>query len=77
MIDLKQQIRTNLSKDDFQLLFKLLKDYKEQGGSKDDAYRILDELRNEQIPSTEDQVLELLDIVVGFCPTHLRLWEDE
>lgn len=77
MVDLKHNIRTHLSDDDFQVQLKVLKDFKGQGGSKDHAYRILEELRAEQIPDTEDHILELLDVVVGFCPAHLRVWDDE
>ena len=73
---LKQLLRTTLPTADLQQLLDLIRQFKEQGGSRDDAYRVLQELRNDQsLRDYEDTVLELMDVVSGFCPEHLRIWE--
>jgi hypothetical protein len=75
MNKLKQQLRTCLPTNDIQKLLPLIRQFKEQGGSRDDAYRVLQELRAEQsLRDHEDLILELMDVVSGFCPEHLRIW---
>jgi hypothetical protein len=76
MNDLKQELRINLPSDDIRPLLSLIRQFKEHGGSRDDAYRILQELRDDQSASDyEDTILELMDVVSGFCAEHLRIWQ--
>jgi hypothetical protein len=56
-------------------LHKILKEYRDAGGEQNDAYAVLVSLRGDlKDGSSEDIVLELLDVVVGFCSPHIRIW---
>ena len=56
-------------------LIKILKEYKDAGGKQNDAYVVLKSLRGDfKVDSYEDKILELLDVVVGFCSPHIRIW---
>lgn len=53
--------------------------FKNNGGSQDEAQRILEELRNdfEEEEEKEDTILDLLDHVTGWCSLDKRIWEEE
>ncbi|MGE8035588.1 hypothetical protein B1B04_13690 [Lysinibacillus sp. KCTC 33748] len=57
-------------------LHKILKEYKDAGGKQNDAYVVLESLRGDfKKDSSEDLLLELLDVVTGFCSPHLWIWK--
>lgn len=58
-------------------LRKIIISFKEQGGKQEDAYLILNELRQFFLNNEEkhDIILDSLDFVVGFCSAHLRIWD--
>ncbi|KOS62212.1 hypothetical protein FJQ98_17350 [Lysinibacillus agricola] len=57
-------------------LHKILKEYKDAGGKQNDAYAVLESLRGDlKDDSSEDILLELLDVVIGFCSPHIRIWD--
>ena len=54
-----------------------MRDLKKNGVKKDEVYRILETLRpkfasNEE---KEDLILEVMDIVTGFCSGHMKVWD--
>ncbi|MEM7245845.1 MAG: hypothetical protein AAF533_10910 [Acidobacteriota bacterium] len=56
-------------------LFGLLKGLHATGASRDVAQAALERVRAElKDEKQEDRVLEMLDVVVGFCSPHQRLW---
>ncbi|WP_374966407.1 hypothetical protein [Lysinibacillus sp. RS5] len=58
-------------------LLKILKEYKDAGGKRNDAYAVLESLRAVvKDDSYEDRILELLDVVFGFCSLHVRIWDN-
>ena len=59
----------------FKELYPILKSFRDKGGKKEKALTFLEELRkNFYNTDKEDVILELLDIVSGFCSKPLRLW---
>jgi hypothetical protein len=53
-----------------------LRDYKETGGTREEALAILECMRDEASDEqTEDRILELMDFVAAFCAPHSRLWD--
>ena len=53
-----------------------LKEFAADGGTRDAADRLLNEIRTAVAAdeATEDTVLELLDFVAGFCAPMMRVW---
>jgi NTP pyrophosphatase (non-canonical NTP hydrolase) len=53
--------------------------FKSRGGSKEEAYEVLKDVRvlHQWNEETEDLILEVMDIVSGFCSPSLRIWENE
>lgn len=48
---------------------------KDQGLEREVALECLGRLRGDAtLDAEEDRLLELMDIVWGFCPTHNRVW---
>jgi len=57
-------------------LHKILKEYKDAGGMQNDAYVVLESLREDlKDGSSEDLLLEVLDVVIGFCSPNIRIWD--
>lgn len=54
-----------------------LREYRMQGVSRGEVQSALERLR-ESAPdeATEDRILEVLDIVSGFCPPEKTVWDD-
>jgi hypothetical protein len=52
----------------------LLVRYRASGLSQRAAYDALHALRSRLTGRDEDRLLELMDIVAGFCAPHLRVW---
>ena len=60
---------------DFIQLHGLLSQYKRRGSTAEEVVHALEQLRSSVTSeSDEDRVLELLDVVRGFCSPHLKLW---
>ncbi|MBG9456433.1 hypothetical protein ABE61_21045 [Lysinibacillus sphaericus] len=74
---LKTDIRNGLINHfEFFDLHKILTEYKGAGGKQNDAYAVLESLREDlKDDNSEDILLELLDVVVGFCSPHIRIWD--
>jgi hypothetical protein len=60
---------------DKQLAYDCLLEFHEQGGEQFDAYELLKELRKAN-NYDEDFILELMDVVSGWCGTGRRIWEN-
>ncbi len=52
----------------------LLLDFKLEGGTQKEAYNALEQIRANLDLDKEDLILEIMDIVSGFCSTHLKVW---
>ena len=51
----------------------ILRQFRDGGTTADSALATLESLRA-GAGSTEDRILEIMDIVSGFCAPHLRVW---
>jgi hypothetical protein len=51
----------------------ILRHFRDGGTTADSAYAALESLRA-SAGATEDRILEIMDIVSGFCAPHLRVW---
>lgn len=73
-MDLEQALSSAMG-GSLEALRTILKHYADQGGNKEEAYSILQKLRVEAVNDlVEDRILELMDIVSGFCSPHQRIW---
>jgi hypothetical protein len=54
-----------------------LREYRQRGVTREQVRSALEALR-ERAPDeeTEDRILEILDIVSGFCPRETTVWDD-
>ncbi len=53
----------------------LLRASRTQGLTRAEAMQTLEALRAESLTeAAEDSILEVMDVVVGFCSPHLRVW---
>jgi hypothetical protein len=59
---------------DFNLLRAILVKYREKNFSSESVYAFLDTMRNGVTEDIEGRVLELMDIVSGFCSPNMRVW---
>ncbi len=57
----------------------LLKEFRNRGGLKEDAYEILKDVRllHQGDEETEDLILEVMDIVTGFCSPFFKVRDNE
>ncbi len=59
------------------MLREIVCQYKQNGGTQQAAYVILEKIRHEQIEEPdEDRILELMDFVAGFCAQDQRIWDE-
>jgi hypothetical protein len=65
--------KKSASLDDF---VAILRQFRDRGMTADSAYAALESLRGAGADSTEDLILEIMDIVSGFCAPHLRVWDE-
>ncbi len=56
-------------------LVELIREYKGRGLEQGVAYEQLMSLRSALEEALEDRLLDVLDVVSGWCSPHLRLWE--
>lgn len=68
---IKDALARHASLDEF---LDILRKQRDAGLAQQSAYDALEELRAEADEQTEDRVLEIMDIVSGFCAPHLRIW---
>ena len=52
----------------------ILEEFRDKGMSATSALAVLQSLRAGADEPTDDLILEVMDIVVGFCSPHLRVW---
>ena len=52
----------------------LLNEYRDAGGTQEDAHRLLVSIRNSKDEAFEDRVLEISDFVAGWCRPEKRIW---
>jgi len=53
----------------------LLREYKNEGIKREQAYAFLEGLRaNVSEEALEDRILEVADFVAGFCSPHMKVW---
>lgn len=73
---LKYRIEEGVTQNiDFHEFRKVLLLFKEEGGSQEDALLILEDLRqNVKNQKVEDKILEIMDLVTGWCKADLRVW---
>ena len=69
--DTDKALRTGASLDD---LAALLRHHRDEGMTQSEAQSVLENMRATLSEADEDRVLEMLDLVTGFCPVHLRVW---
>lgn len=75
MKDFEERLRAQLPTNNFGELHQLLEEFRDQGGSSEDALAVLKRLRAEANDERiEDRILELMDVATGYCPPHLRIW---
>jgi hypothetical protein len=72
-------IKSYLNEDDpFMAFRELLIEMKAEGISSEVAYAYFENLRKELSESgdekDEDKILQVMDIISGFCSPHLRVW---
>ena len=74
-IVLDSELRSALEGDcDFNFLRAILMKYREKGFSSESVYEFLGAIRFGVAENTGDRVLELMDIVSGFCSPGMRVW---
>ena len=55
----------------------LLFRYKDAGFDSDFVYKLLESMRNEVNEDMEDRILEVMDIVAGFCSPNMKVWNNK
>ena len=70
--DLKETLRL---KDPFDGVLRILQRFRDNGGQKEEASFVLEELRHEVEEDQEDVLLEALDRISGWCRPELRIWD--
>lgn len=59
----------------FAELHEIIQAFARHGGTKDDAEQIINHMRKQDRPEQEDDLLlDLLDVVTGFCQQKWRVW---
>ena len=77
-MNLEDQIKRALQKQaSLQMLREIVCQYKQNGGTQQEAYETLEKIRREQMEAPdEDRILELMDFVAGFCAQDQRIWDE-
>lgn len=58
----------------FEQIVAVLQEHRDEGLTQQSAYEALEAMRTGLDDDTEDRVLEIMDIVSGFCAPHHRVW---
>jgi hypothetical protein len=77
-MDLEVEIQDALNKQtSLQSLRQIVCRYKHSGGSQQEAYGILENIRHECSAEFQaDLILDLMDFVAGFCAKEQRIWDE-
>ncbi|WP_175796600.1 hypothetical protein [Burkholderia anthina] len=59
---------------DFGMQRDILAKYRERGFSLESVYELLESMRDGATSDIEERILELMDIVSGFCSPNMRVW---
>lgn len=74
-IVLDQELRDALDKSAKLDVFRtILVKYREKGFSPESVNELLAAMRNGVAEDVEDRILEIMDIVSGFCAPNMRVW---
>ncbi len=69
------ELRDALEKDcGLDLMRAILLKYKDKGFGYESVYELLGAMRGNVSEDIEDRILELMDIVSGFCAPNMRVW---
>lgn len=55
----------------------ILREQKDLGVTRDVAYRSIEALLDQVDSKTSDALLEVMDVISGFCQVRYRVWPDE
>ena len=73
--DLRTAIEAAISRDEsLESISSILKRYKEKGIDQPSVIDLLESMRTDADEKDEDRVLEILDIVTGFCGSKYTVW---
>ncbi|MBH9665167.1 MULTISPECIES: hypothetical protein [Burkholderia] len=74
-IVLDQELRDALDKSaKLDVLRTILVKYRDKGFSQNSVNELLAKMRNRVAEDVEDRILEIMDIVSGFCAPNMRVW---
>jgi hypothetical protein len=74
--ELERRLRMGVvARHELRQLRSILVDFAADGGDRDDATRVIEALRHEL--GEVEALLDLLDLVCGFCEPRLRIWSDD
>jgi len=75
--DFTREIESALARDaSIDEVVGILRAYRSRGMLAKAAAEALEDMRSNAAPHVEDQILEILDIVTGFCRPELRVWDE-
>ncbi|MCZ6872694.1 MAG: hypothetical protein O7G88_04055 [bacterium] len=76
-MNLEKEIKEALNqKTSLRTLREIVSRYKQYGGTQQDAYGTLENIRCASIEGmSEDLLLDLMDFVTGFCSKNQRIWD--
>jgi len=70
------EVKLNQKETSFNTLYEMLKEMRNEKMGKEKAYEILVQLRTSNLTEgQEDMLLDLMDIVSGYCSPNVKLWE--
>ena len=72
----KKKLEMRLNAASIEEMVVILRKYRDQGTTAKQATEPLEAMRAGADEETEDRLLEILDVVSGFCRTELRVWSD-
>lgn len=71
-LELEAAIKSNLPLED---IVSLLRRYKDEGITQQDAYKFLEKLHQDApTEAVDDRILEVSDFAAGFCAPHMQIW---
>lgn len=77
--ELRQELEAAIKSDKpLDEIVAMLRHYKEQGVTQGEVYSFLETL-HQAAPdeATADRILEVADFVVGFCASHMKVWDGD
>lgn len=77
--ELEQRIRNLIDQRRFNEIIEVFKEFKANKGKQSEAYSLMEKIllfkRNEKDESSEEFILEVMDIIAGFCLPERKIWE--